>query len=375
MQTFVGDPEFVGLIADKLLSEESEEFAQHLSTVLHVLHSGAAQQFHNKASKIFDNKNLGHVRAASAALRVYSDEATVDDVAQIKKFLSYPDSFVKRTALQAIAYMGKNVQFRHELLDAALSVNVDRDAHVATRLAEAFGTYGVPFSLLTEPSVSRLLKQFLHVEDFDADQGKLTRFLSQLATMFPDQVTDLLIDRVSVEYEARKQQNWSYRTFDLVHGNVSFELVKASDRRRLSSKCLEAYLAGNDDSDSYAKLFWIIGGAHDEVLDLLVAVCDDSDSRKAEQLAALIKRSPRQLVFAHPGFARALLGKLSGSNRQDVTKAFVSNAHSFGSGGFSVGPVDHMKQHLEGIKTQIDLFPKDGDLAGLADALTRSIAS
>jgi hypothetical protein len=96
----------------------------------------------------------------------------------------------KGLALQAIAYMGKNTHLRPELLDAALSVDVAGDAYVATHLADAFGPYGIPLSLLTPTDVSCLLAKCSQVEDLATDQGKLPRFLSQLVQMFPDQVLD-----------------------------------------------------------------------------------------------------------------------------------------------------------------------------------------
>jgi hypothetical protein len=106
-----------------------------------------------------------------------------------------------------------------------------------------------------------------------------------------------------------------YRTFRLIHGNVSFEALKPSDRLTLASKCLDSYLFSDTDADSHAALFWIISGPHDEVLDLLVTACDSNDSGRIEKLAMLIKYSPRKLVFGRPQFAQSLLGKVSVSER------------------------------------------------------------
>ena len=180
VQSFARDPEFLTALADQVLADEhSEGIATQLSIVLDALHSYAPREFHPRAQAILRNGALPHVRAAAGSLRVYSDNATAEDVAQIKAFLAYPDAWVKRSALHAIAYMGKNVHLQADLLEASLSVNVEGDQHVATSLADAFGPYGVPLSLLKPSDVSNLLTQLLQVEDLDADQGRLPRFLNQ----------------------------------------------------------------------------------------------------------------------------------------------------------------------------------------------------
>jgi hypothetical protein len=376
VHTFASDSEFLSALTDQLLADEQlESLVTQLSRVLDALHSHAPQEFHPRARMILGGQSVGCVRAAAAAVRVYSDNATVEDIAQIKAFLAYPDAWVKGLALQAIAYMGKNAHLRSDLLDAALSVDVAGDAYVATHLADAFGPYGIPLSLLTPRDASRLLEQFSNVEDFDADQGTLPRFLSRLLMLFPDQVLDLLLERIAMEQKARKQGKWNYRSLGSVHGDVSFASLEAVDRLRLAKKCLDVYFTLDEESEGYAKLFWMISGADDGILNLLVTACDDSNTQRTKQIATLIRRSSRRLAFTQPDFARALLGKLSGANQQEVIEAFVGDAHSFSSGPFQGEPNDYFAQHRERIKSQVAAFPSNGELAGLSTALKRSIGS
>lgn len=372
--SFAADSEFLGVLADQFLADEqAESLVTQLSRVLDALHSHAPQEFHPRARMILGGQSVGCVRAAAAALRVYSDNATAEDVVQIKAFLAYPDAWVKGLALQAIAYMGKNTHLRPELLDAALSVDVAGDAYVATHLADAFGPYGIPLSLLTPTDVSCLLAKCSQVEDLATDQGKLPRFLSQLVQMFPDQVLDFLLARIATEQDARKRNNWNYHSLGLVRGDVSFASLEVADRSRLAAKCLNFYLASSDGSEDYAKLFWMISGADDGILSLLVTACDDSDIGRTKQVAALIRRSSRRLAFTQPNFARAVLGKLSGANQQEIIEAFVGDAHSLSSGPFQGEPDDYFAQHRQRVKGQVDAFPSDGELAGLSTALKRSI--
>jgi hypothetical protein len=117
----------------------------------------------------------------------------------------------------------------------------------------------------------------------------------------------------------------------------------------------------------------MISGADDGILSLLVTACDDSDIGRTKQVAALIRRSSRRLAFTQPNFARAVLGKLSGANQQEIIEAFVGDAHSLSSGPFQGEPDDYFAQHRQRVKGQVDAFPSDGELAGLSTALKRSI--
>ncbi len=374
VQLSSADTEFLSTLADQLLEDEqSDELAGQLSVVLDILHSCAPLEFHSRAKSILASKKEAHVRAAAAALRVYSDNATTEDINQIKAFLIYREPWVKSLALQAIAYMGKNIHLQKELLDAALSVDISGDVHVAVSFVEVFGPYGVPLSLLQVLDVSRLLPQFLHIQDLGANQGELAGFLSRLAMLYPDHVLDFLLKRLAIEGEQRKNKNWGYRSLNLVYGDVSFMSLAAGDRLRLALKCLATYFASDSEEENHAKLFWIIGGTDVDVLSLLLDACDDNDTRRVKQIAALIRYSPISVALSQPDFAERLLAKTSGNNQQQLINVFVENAFRYPSGPFTGEPNDYVGRHNDQIRTQIERFPSSGNLAALASALKRQI--
>src|ERR1039458_4867719 len=100
--------------------------------------------------------------AASSALRVYRENATLEDAALIRDFIELPNPIVKRHTLYAIAYMGGNRAILPKLLEATLAVDIGTDPNLADALTDAFGPYGVPFSLLTEQTAGVLLRKFIH---------------------------------------------------------------------------------------------------------------------------------------------------------------------------------------------------------------------
>jgi len=375
MQTFAEDTSFLEALTDQLLTDgELDRLTPQLSIVLDRLHSYASEKFHARADAILRGGVPAVVRAAAWALRVYSDQATKRDVAQIKAYLAYPDVLAKRGALHAIAYMGKNVHLQPELLDAALSVEVGDDGHVASALADAFGTYGVHLSSLTRADVARLCRKFLSVQELDADQGRVPRLLNQLAAMFPDEVLEFLLARLAIARTAGNQ-GWKYRTVKLVYEEVSFGSIDTAARIRLANKCLDSYLAVLDTDDDYAKLFWNVAGADGEVLNLLVDRLDDNNSERVKKIAALIRHSGRRLAVVDQGFARQILRKLSGAHRESLIKSFVDDVHALPRGPFAGDPDDFWTQQNNRIREQIQALPNDAELSDLLSALHRSVGT
>ena len=88
------------------------------------------------------------IHAAANNLRVF-EGATEHDIAVIQAYGGNPDPVAKRGAISAITYMGKFVELRENLKNAVLSIHADGDESVAADLADAFGPYGVPLTMLT----------------------------------------------------------------------------------------------------------------------------------------------------------------------------------------------------------------------------------
>ncbi len=89
-------------------------------------------------------------------------------------------------------------------------MDIGTDPTLADALTDAFGPYGVPFSLLTDETAGVLLRKFIPFEDLDLRQGTIPRFLCTIVGDFPDQVLDLLLNRVQIEERGRAAGEWKY---------------------------------------------------------------------------------------------------------------------------------------------------------------------
>jgi hypothetical protein len=320
---------------------------------LSALHSGAVHIIHASANN----------------LRVF-EGATEEDIAIIQAYAAYPDPLAKRGASSAIAYMGKFTKLRQNLKDAVLSIHTEGDRAVAADLADAFGPYGVPLTSLTRHEAEAVALEFLLVDDWEFDQGAIPRFLNQFVNLFPDETYDLLVRRIEQSRRARENHKLSFRTFGLVHQDISFGGVPADKRIQLGQDCL-ARLMGSDTADDLAELFWEVAGYEEPALHLILGIAPKADERGVANLATLIGKAIPRLAITYPGFAKDLLGHFTGKQREQLVEAFAYQARRFGGGVFAGNPSDHMAEQEKQLAAQAAAFPDEPGLEDLARALRR----
>jgi hypothetical protein len=155
--------------------------------------------------------------------------------------------------------MGKFVELRQDLKEAALAIRTEGDGLVAADFADAFGPYGVPLTSLTRGEASMVALEFLSVRDWEVDQGAIPRFLERLAQLFPDEVFDLLLRRIDLNSKTRAEDSGRFRTFGLVHHNISFANLPAEKRAAFGRETLRQLISA-EPADELPDLFWVTAG-------------------------------------------------------------------------------------------------------------------
>jgi hypothetical protein len=263
------------------------------------MHSYASPEFHIRARAALRSGPEHYFVAASSALRVYRENATLEDAALIRDFIELPNPIVKRHALYAIAYMGGNRAILPKLLEATLAVDIGTDPNLADALTDAFGPYGVPFSLLTEQTAGVLLRKFIPFDDLDLRQGTIPRFLSTIVGVFPDQVLDLLLTRVQIEERGRAAGGWKYKALGMDFNAISFMSVPAERKRAMVNRCILALMPLKFSDDSLAKIFWSIDPVGAECFRAIAESLENADSFQATRIEHLLKHSPRGPIYAY----------------------------------------------------------------------------
>jgi hypothetical protein len=370
MFAFADRSDFLAEMAEQLIANpQIGEMLGHLSSVLNSIHVADPAAFRHRALTALQSGAVHVIHASASNLRVF-EGATEEDVAVIQAYAGYPDPVAKRGAIFAITYMGKFTELRQNLKDAVLSIHTEGDQVVAADLADAFGPYGVPLTSLARNEAASVASEFLLVSDWDFDQGAIPRFLGRFANLFPDETYDLLLTRIDRSIQARETSQPGYRTFGLVHANISFGSVPAEKRLQLGRDCV-ARLIASDSSESLAELFWNVAGYEEPSLRLILEVAPTVDERGVRNIATLIETAIPHLAFSNHGFASDLIRLFTREQRERIVEAFASQARHFGSGVFMGDPDDYMAQRQKQYADQVAALPDEAGLEDLARALRR----
>jgi hypothetical protein len=229
-----------------------------------------------------------------------------------------PNVDVKRHALHAVAYMGGNTRIVPELLSAALSVDIGTDQTLADSLTEAFGPYGVPLSLLSEETIVLLLAKFVPFEDLDIRQGAIPRFLSQVASTFPVQVLEFLIQRIHIEESKRQAHEWNYRALGIDHHAISFAGSPGERKPAMLSRCLLALTDLQLSVDTLANLFWDIDPIGEYCFQSIIEMLGSANAEHAAKVAKVVRQARRPSEHIYGELRRLSSGLPEGSQVKTV---------------------------------------------------------
>ena len=181
----------------------------------------------------------------------------------------------------------------------------------------------------------------------------------------------MLLRRIELNIQERKNHRPSFRTFDLVDGHISFGSVPAEKRLELARDCI-ARLVRADSGEELAALFWNLAGYDEAALQLIVDSTQGVDELGVQNIVTLIDKAIPRLAFTHTDFVRNLLRQFTGTHRERLIAAFAHQARHFAGGVFAGGDVEaHMAQRERQLANQTAAFPDEADLADLARALRR----
>jgi hypothetical protein len=370
MLEFIDRPDFLAKMADQLQSHPCfEQMVSQLSSVLNAIHMSAPSAFRERALAALESGATQVIHAAANNLRVF-DGATEKDIAVIQAYAGYPDPVAQCGAIFAITYMGKFVELRQSLKEAALSIRAGGNGTVAADLADSFGPYGVPLTSLTREEASALAGEFLHISDWEVDQGAIPRFLSRFVSLFPDETFDLLLARIELNDQARANHAPRFRSFGLVHHQISFGGLPPEKRLDLGRKCI-ARLVVLDSVEELAELFWDVAGYDDNALNLILENATGTNDRGLRNICVLIDKSIVRLAFTKPAFTKELIRNFVGESRQRIVDTLAYQAYRIGGGVSAGSPEQRIAQNQDQFSAGIAALPDDPEFHDLARAMRR----
>jgi hypothetical protein len=176
--------------------------------------------------------------------------------------------------------------------------------------------------------------------------------------------------RIELNADARKNNQPSFQTFNLVQGHISFGSVPAEKRLQLAQDCIARLLQADSEED-LATLFWHLAGYDEASLQLIVNSAPGANDLGVQNIATLIDKAIPRLAFLHTGFVRNLLRQFTGRHREQLVEAFAHQAGHLDGGVFAGSPETYMAQRERQFAEQTAAFPDEPGLDDLARALRR----
>ncbi len=369
MLIFRDRPDFLGEMADQLaIHPNVSQMSSQLSSVYAAIHLSEPPAFRDRALAALESGATQVIHAAACNLRVV-ESADEKDIAVIQAYAGYPDPVAKRGASFAIAYMGKFVELRQGLKEAALSIRTEGDGLVAVDLAEAFGPYGVQLTSLTRDEALKVALEFLPVRSWAFDQGTIFRFLGRLSGLFPDEVFELFLRRIDLSSKIKVDGSGSFLTFELGDCQAAFSNFPTEKRAPLGREALR--LMTTEPAEELSDLFWNIVGVNETAFNLIMEIAPALENQGLAKLEVLVEKAPSRLVFTSISFVNQLLGLFSETQREKLVQVLAHQAYKPMRGVFHGTPEDHRAQREHRFRASVAALPDYPALEDLSRALRR----
>ena len=224
--------------------------------------------------------------------------------------------------------MGKNRALLPDLLDAALSVDIGLDTHVADSAVDVFAPYGIPVRLLTAKQTSDLLKKFLGFEDLDFQQGSIPRFLSHLNESYPEQVLTFLIERIEEEERRRTAHDWNFQALPSNHHAISFGSADKALVPALLKRSIAVYFRSNLSADTSSELFWSIDPMAAHAIEVIADEMADARNDRITKTLRLLSSDPRGCNHAVTELSRTMRGFPARSKKRKNILTLIGAANT-----------------------------------------------
>jgi hypothetical protein len=179
---------------------------------------------------------------------------------------------------------------------------------------------------LTEETAIVLLAKFLPFEDFDVRQGAIPRFLSLLANIFPDQVLDLLIQRIRIEESKRRDHEWHYRALGIDHHAISFMGSPSERKPAMLRRCLSVRMELQHSGDNLANLFWDIDPVGEYGFQSIIEALQNADAEQADKIRDVVRHARRADEYIYEELRRLTSGLPEGSRAKTIIDRWLDLA-------------------------------------------------
>lgn len=263
------------------------------------------------ANRAIETGNVVLARATSRAIGwlLPTIAVTKEETAIVNTLAQSPDVAVRCNLVRVVTRYG--AENRAAAIDLLLSIRIDDSKDVADEVLGEFGPHG-NFTLadLSNDDLEHLDEQLgrcASLEDYNIET-----FLSNLSSIFPERVVQLLMKRVEYKENQGTEDDESYKPLPHIHGNglaLHFSDTKAYEAMLRKVRNWAAVNTGNWMRAYYgANLFKMVSAGYDEAtLEVLREWIVAGEVKKLEAAVELLREAPSDLVFTKSSYVAMTL--------------------------------------------------------------------
>ena len=300
------DPEFAGGICDIIVDNPDGSLAPCLQPLLSNVRIWNAERARGIGQRALEGSSNVLCRgvALSYQARGWANNATVQDIENIREFLTHEDLAVRSLAIGSLGALAESQQ--EVAIDLAKDVDLGGSDVLASQLCRLFfGGWGIPFSDLTADDLKVILSKLEEVPDIE--DYPINDFLVKAWERDAVAVIGLLLKRI----RRSDNEKLEFRALPILGFNRQLTGLSTSpDQENLLREIRDASLGPGWAVEHWIpQLFREVSSSFDSVASLKVLNewINSGDPAMIESAARLVSGAPPGFVFKHVDFVENLL--------------------------------------------------------------------
>ena len=373
------DPEFAAGICDIIVDNPDGALAPYLHPLLSNVRIWNAERARAIGQRAFEGSSivLRCGVASSYQAKGWSNNATAQDIENIRELLNHEDLAVRSLAVGSLGALAEARQ--RAAIDLAKDVDLGGSDVLASQLCRLFfGGWGIPFSDLTADDLNVILSKLEEVTDIE--DYPINDFLVKASERDSVAVIGLLLKRI----RRSENEKLEYRALPLLGFNRPLTGLSTSpDEETLLREIRDASLESGWAIERWIpQLFREVSSGFESAagLKVLGEWINSGDPAKIESAASLVSGAPRGFLFKHVDFVENLLDRAHTASADCLSKCHwqLVGCAMFGTRSGTAGqpmPQDvAIRDQARAVASQLDAgSPVNRFYASLAESAEKSI--
>jgi len=264
-------------------------------------------------------------------------EGTKEDLDIIKILLSHSDFFIKKSSITLLRKFPLEMQeIAKELI---LNVNVNSNEDLAESLSEVlFIIIENNLQAFSNEDLRMIISKFKKIRNFNSNNYFLNNFLKYCCENIPEDVINLLIDRIKYKSSKKDIKDINFIPLDSAgfHNLLGEKISLNQNYKEILRKIRDLFLVSKEIHKSYLSILYIeiSNKFSPDSIEVLEEWLNEKDYKKISYVGLILERAPSNFIFENSEFVSKLVETSYELGKQCYDKIIYSLSHSVDTGIF-----------------------------------------